>query len=396
MRVGIFYSGSAPQAGGGHTYEQDLLLSFVSIAQESHHDYILLSRTDMAGVLRNYPGAGLQNRVVPGKPLARIFLHYFFDGLFFRRLALKFSRLNKAIEEEKLDMVVFLSPAPEAVECPYIVPVWDLQHRLQPWFPEVSSNGIWAGREKYTREILGRATYIITGTHEGQDEISFFYTIPKNRIRVLPLPTPEYCLGNVPRKNPEFPRKFGISGNYLLYPAQFWSHKNHIMALHALEILFREYNLPLSLIFVGSDAGNLSYVKKTASTHELSQFIHFLGFVSREDLIGLYQNASALVFPSFFGPDNIPPLEAFALGCPVIASDVPGVKEQLGDAALLIDPRKPAELAQAVDRVLNDPSLRATLVERGCTRAQRWTGKDYMRGIFTLLDEFETIRACWE
>jgi glycosyltransferase involved in cell wall biosynthesis len=396
MRVGIFYSGSAPEAGGGHTYEQDLLSSFLSVAQESHHEFILLSKTDMTGVLGKYPHTCLPNRVIRGKPLARIFLQYFFDGLFFTKLALKVSRLNKVIKDERIDMVVFLSPAPEAVECPYVVPVWDLQHRLQPWFPEVSNNGIWAGREKYTREMLGRATYIITGTSEGRDEISFFYTIPKDRVRILPLPTPEYCLGNVQKKTPEDLRKFGIPGNYLLYPAQFWSHKNHVMAIHALEILFKEYKLPVSLVFVGSDAGNLSYVKKTALNHELSEFIHFLGFVSREDLIGLYQNASALVFPSFFGPDNIPPLEAFALGCPVVAADVPGAKEQLGDAALLVDPRIPAELARAVDRIINSPSLRTTLVEKGCARAHGWTGKEYVRGVFSLLDEFEAIRACWE
>jgi len=396
MRVGIFYSGTSPESGGGHTYEQELLLSFLSIAHESHHEYVILSKIDMAPVIKKCSQDNLSNILVRGKPLNRIFLHYFFDGLFFSKLALKFSRLNRIIKKNNLDMVVFLSPAPEVVECPYIIPVWDLQHRLQPWFPEVSNNGIWDGREKYSREMLRRAACIITGTSAGKEEISFFYSIPKSRIRIVPLPTPGYCLENLPGKNRESLQKFEISGEYLLYPAQFWSHKNHINAIHALEILRREYNLPLSLVFVGSDAGNLSYVKKVASNQPVSEFIHFLGFVSHEDLITLYQNASALVFPTFFGPDNLPPLEAFALGCPVIASNVSGAKEQLGDAALLVDPKNPAEIARTIDMLFKNPSLRDTLLEKGYARAHQWTGKDYVREIFSVLDEFEAIRTCWE
>ena len=342
MKVGIFYSGTAPKAGGGYTYEQDLLFSFLSIAHESHHEYVIISKTDLTPVIRKYSQNNLSNIVVRGKPYSRFFLYYFFDGVFFSKLALKCSRLNRALKNNNIDMVVFLSPAPEVVECPYIIPVWDLQHRLQPWFPEVSANGIWDRREKYSRDMLTRAAYIITGTPTGQEEISFFYSIPKDRIKVLPLPTPGYCLENSQKKTRDYLDKSGISGDYLLYPAQFWSHKNHVSAILALEILHKEYNLPLSLVFVGSDSGNLSYVKKVASDQSCSEYIHFPGFVSQENLIALYQNASALVFPTFFGPDNLPPLEAFALGCPVIASRVSGAEEQLGDAALLVDPKNPA------------------------------------------------------
>jgi len=396
MRVGIFYSGSAPEAGGGHTYEQDLLFSFLSVAQESHHEYVLISKTDMTGVLGKYPNARLSNRVIRGIPIARIFLHYFFDGLFFTKLAMRFSRLNKVIKDEKIDMVVFLSPAPEAVECPYIVPVWDLQHRLQPWFPEVSNNGVWAGREKYAREILGRATYIITGTHEGRDEISFFYAIPKNRIRVLPLPAPEYCLSNRKIRSKEDIYKFQIPEEYLLYPAQFWAHKNHINCLRALKILHQQYHLYLSLVFVGAEKGNRKYVENYINYNGLSEHVRLLGFVNRDDLISLYQNAFAMVFPTFFGPDNLPPLEAFTLRCPVIASRVLGSDEQLGDAALLFDPKNPEDIARQIATLYNNPKMRTELIEKGNQLAHKWTGKNYMRNLFTLIDDFENIRLCWK
>ena len=76
--------------------------------------------------------------------------------------------------------------------------------------------------------------------------------------------------------------------------------------------------------------------------------IKILGFVKREELIALYENAMALVYATYFGPENLPPLEAFALGCPVIASSVPGSEEQIGDCALLFDPSDHSKLAEHI------------------------------------------------
>jgi glycosyltransferase involved in cell wall biosynthesis len=127
----------------------------------------------------------------------------------------------------------------------------------------------------------------------------------------------------------------------------------------------------------------------------LSTQVHFLGFVPREDLLSLYHNAFALTYLTFFGPENLPPLEAFALGCPVIASNVSGAQEQLGNAALLVDPKDPNQIALAIKSLHEDISLRYTLIQRGLERAHRWTGKDYVKGVFSILDEFEPIRRCW-
>jgi glycosyltransferase involved in cell wall biosynthesis len=147
---------------------------------------------------------------------------------------------------------------------------------------------------------------------------------------------------------------------------------------------------------VGSNKGNENYIRKLISKLELSSQVHILGFVPQEDMIGFYQNALALAFMTFFGPDNLPPLEAFALRCPVIASKVSGAEEQLGDAALLVDPKSPDQIAEAINKLYNSPDLRKTLIELGSKRAQKWTGQDFIRGIFSILDEFEAVRRCWE
>lgn len=98
-----------------------------------------------------------------------------------------------------------------------------------------------------------------------------------------------------------------------------------------------------------------------------------LGRVSDGELRALYENAAALLFPSRYEGFGLPPLEAMACGCPVIAARAGAVPETVGEAALLVDPDRPAELIAALGRVVDDPALRAELSARGRDRAARYT-----------------------
>jgi glycosyltransferase involved in cell wall biosynthesis len=88
-------------------------------------------------------------------------------------------------------------------------------------------------------------------------------------------------------------------------------------------------------------------------------------------------------------------LEAFGLGCPVIAADVPGANEQLGDAAIRVNPASDLEIAQALKVLSHDKAKREDLIRRGKERARRFTGRDFAKGLFSLLDDFEPVRRCW-
>jgi glycosyltransferase involved in cell wall biosynthesis len=127
----------------------------------------------------------------------------------------------------------------------------------------------------------------------------------------------------------------------------------------------------------------------------LQDQVHFLGFVPAEDLRALYSNALALTFASFFGPDNLPPLEAFALGCPVAASRVSGAQEQLGDAALLFDPADPDDIASTIFTIWQDKQLRARMVHKGAEVARMRTPQAYVARVCDILDNFAVIRHCW-
>jgi glycosyltransferase involved in cell wall biosynthesis len=291
----------------------------------------------------------------------------------------------------------FLTPECLTMEVPYILTLWDLQHRLQPYFPEVSKEGEWNSREGTYSQTLRRASFIITGTNIGKSEIEKFYQVPEERIKVLPLPAPNFNQSNLDVNIDVniLKKKYRIEKPYLFYPAQFWPHKNHANLLKSVQILKDQFNLVFDMVFTGSNKGNLNYVQNLSVELGIQEQVKFLGFVSQADLIALYRHAFALTFVSFFGPDNIPPLEAFTLGCPVVAAKVAGSEEQLGDAALFIDPKDARQIAEAVKLIHDNWEFRNTLIQKGFSHASKWSPEDYLNGVFQILDEFQSIRKCW-
>ena len=199
-------------------------------------------------------------------------------------------------------------------DTPFITVVWDLQHRLQPFFPEVSAKGESTRREKDFRTRLCRAATVIAGTEIGRQEIEAFYQVPAERIRVLRHPTPRFALEASGAAPPSLER-FQLPAGYVFYPAQFWPHKNHVNLLLALKVL-KDSGLELHAVFTGADKGNAEKVKAFAESLGLQDQVRFLGFVSVEELSALYRGAMCMAYVSLFGPENLPPLEAFALGCP--------------------------------------------------------------------------------
>lgn len=286
----------------------------------------------------------------------------------------------------------FIVPLYMPVEVPFIFTMWDYAHRDHPYFPEVAQAGEWEARENYYTGVLKKAAYILIGTEAGKEELAAYYNLKKDRIRVIPFSTPQ--LDFVPADDTARAEVL-CHKPYILYPAQFWPHKNHIIILKAIKILRDSYAITLPVVFCGSDKGNLEYIKEKTEEYSLKDSVHFLGFVSLPELIRLYKDAFALVYATYFGPANLPPLEAMSLGCPVIASDISGASEQLGDAALYFPPESEAALAEALLKLLHQPDARQALIEKGFLQAAKYQNENYIKGIFKIIDDFAALRECW-
>ncbi len=387
MKVGLLAPRLSPNTGGGYTFVEmivravghfDLGVEMVNLDYEAIFDPPApASRRRGANFLAELKRAGGTIR----NPSDRA------ETPWERHTAL----LNEQISAQNVDLLWIPTPLASGFEpcVPYAMTVLDVAHRYFPFFPEVSTQGwTWQQREDFFSSMLSRAAYIFVGTQRGVQEVHECFRIPTERIRAIPLPTPFLPAAKadaaVPVKRP-----------FLLYPAQFWAHKNHAGAIAALTILRSNYAMDLDLVLVGSDHGNERYVRQLVAEAGLTDHVHFLGFVERDRLAALYRAAQALLYVSFFGPDNLPPLEAFSCGCPAVVSDHPGHREQLADAAVFVDPLDPRAIADGVRMLLGDPGLRERLVAKGRAVAQSRDIHAYLRKVRDIFSEFSSYRRCW-
>ncbi|MFZ3310948.1 MAG: glycosyltransferase family 1 protein [Xanthobacteraceae bacterium] len=276
------------------------------------------------------------------------------------------------------------------VPVPFIRTIWEANHRIHSMFPEYSyARYGYEGLESGLADSLARASYVVTGTSEGKRQVVEMIGVHAGKVRVIPFPAPILADGS--------PGPLSMApGRYILYPARFWPHKNHVVILEALKILKQEQEIELHCIFTGADHGNLTYVMSYAERLGVRDSIEYRGEVSEGELAELYSGALALVYASAVGPDNLPPLEAMALGRPVIAADVPGAREQYDDAALYFPPTDERVLADCLAALIRNDTLHGPQILRGKARIAALTPDGYAAGILRILDEFSAVARAWE
>ena len=395
MHVAAVVAGFDPQSGGGYTFEREILGALKAAAASSSHRFTVLCSLAAKPALSDmFAGGDIGVEAVP-RTSGRIGRMLFRELEVVRAHWRRPSEIDRIASRLGIQFVWFLSAQPDRTDIPYMTVVWDLQHRATPWFPEMSAKGIWDSRDAVHRWFLQRASKVVTGTKVGADQISAFFQVPPENILRLPHPTPSYALNTLATDaDTDAIARLGLTEPFVLYPAQFWPHKNHVNLLLAIAQLKRE-GLAISVALPGSDKGNRSFVMDVAAREGISELVHPLGFVERDDLVALYRNAMALTYVSWCGPENLPPIEAFALGCPVLASRIAGADEQFADAALYCEPGDPSSIAAGIRKLHDEVGLRDGLVDAGHIRARQFIPADYVNGVMAYLDEFEAVRRCW-
>ncbi len=397
MRIGMVL-GSNPRSGGGFQHEISILENLKFYASESGHNFFVFAY-DFPFSVKNFECEYIKFIIVKEQVFLYRLLNYnlrIING-FFNKPTHNNNPFYKTINKYDLDLMYYPGPWYYCliVDLPYILTVWDLQHRLHPEFPEVSSRGEWGGREKFYQEAIRKAYAIIVDEEAGKEDVVNFYNVRNEKVYVLPyIPSKINRTGEVSIKTLQ--DKYGIQSNYIFYPAQFWPHKNHVSILKALKIIKEEYNVEISAVFVGSDKGNMDYIKKLTFDLGLTNQVLFPGYVPDEEIPAFYSGALALVMPTYFGPTNIPVYEAFAYQCPVISSDIRGIRDQIGDAGLLVDPADFKALSEAILKIHDDRDLKAKLIINGTKKIKSWSGKQYIENLIKIIDGFSNTRLCWD
>jgi glycosyltransferase involved in cell wall biosynthesis len=258
---------------------------------------------------------------------------------------------EKSLVKNGIDIVYFTSTSKWHLllyKLPFIITIFDGCHRDAPEFEEVRAFGEFERREVLFRSAATKAVLVITNAKELIDALCRRYALEPDRAVCIPFSPSTYVTrptASEQTNDAAVLRKYGLESGYLFYPSQFWPHKNHATLLAALALL-RDQGLKKRLVFCGSDRGTRDKIVALIAHHGLADQVSIIGFVDSSELGALYRGAMALVMPSYFGPTNLPPLEAWAVGTPVIYPAA--FKAQVADAAVLFDYDSPRSLADAI------------------------------------------------
>jgi glycosyltransferase involved in cell wall biosynthesis len=262
---------------------------------------------------------------------------------------------------------------PIVVSIPTVINIPDLQHEV---FPEFFTQEVLDWRKLHFQASAASANAVLTLSEFSAKSIIDKLGCAPEKVKAIHIAGEE---GSSASLNPEMGNqveaKFSLPGIFGYFPANTWPHKNHKNLLQAIKIYKEKFGPAPKIILTGAaDSGHLELqglVKELGLENEIS----FLGYLSREEMHGLFRKASFLIFPSLFEGFGMPPIEAMLFGCPVICSNTTSLPEIVGDAGLFFDPRKPEEIADAIHRVLHEPGLRHDLIEKGTLQAAKfnWT-----------------------
>ena len=301
--------------------------------------------------------------------------------------------IDKILLDHKIDLVYFLGPSSYATglrKHNYIITVWDQCHRDWPEFPEIYLNDEFEFREFLYKNTLRKAVAILVDDELSKKKMQERYGVDADRIHVARFfPMVDAQLMTIPSVDVSV--KYSVKKPFLFYPAQFWAHKNHAYILRALKKL-KEKNIFVDVVFVGNDYGNKKFLIKTVESMNLTAQVHFLGFISREEVVAFYKTALALVMPTYFGPTNIPPLEAFAFGCPVCYSDLPGLREQVGDAAFLMNLDDESSLVSIIETLLQDKNTVEAKITAGYRRLAVYSETEYFNILARIFLNYKKIQ----
>jgi glycosyltransferase involved in cell wall biosynthesis len=164
--------------------------------------------------------------------------------------------------------------------------------------------------------------------------------------------------------------RYDLPSTFLLSVGTLEPRKNLQGTLHAYRLLRQRRTGVPPLLLVGASGWRLNE-KRLLEGDEGA--VRRLGYVPDQDLAALYATCSAFVYPSFYEGFGLPVVEAMALGAPTITSRVSSLPEVAGDAAVLVDPHQPEDIATAIERILSDQALSARLRQAGMQRAQTFT-----------------------
>jgi len=267
---------------------------------------------------------------------------------------------------------------------PRILTIHDLSFLHYPYFLNWRSR-LWHAWQKIEEQATKAAAIVVDSAYTKNDVIETL-KVPAEKIHIIyPGINPNLSTSQVDiltSQVDKLERPANLSWPFILYLGTIEPRKNVGAIIKAFQLLKQNPLFDdLKLIIAGENRD------PNIRIHPNDPNIIFWGKATTEEKSMLYNLAEVFVYPSFFEGFGFPPLEAQASGCPVVASNRASLKEVLGNSALLTDPWKPKEIAQAIEAILTDNNLRSQLIGKGLNNARQFNWQDTVCALLKLFSQ---------
>jgi glycosyltransferase involved in cell wall biosynthesis len=273
--------------------------------------------------------------------------------------------------------VPHLMGVPQYLPCPYVVTVHDL---LDYMYRNHASGLRRTANFYFTKHVLTHAARIFAVSNFTKKDVERLFGIPEERVEVVYNAIDErFRQGHATDADRQFiAERYQVNYPFILYTGRISPHKNVARIIEAFAALKTELEkveqyADLKLIIIGDEVSRHPDLRRTVIKSGVQNDVRFLGFLPIDVLRIFYDAAKVFVFPSLYEGFGLPPLEAMALGTPVVTSNTSSLPEVVGNAAVLVNPENIFDIARALQRVLLDKALREKLKQRGYEQTQRYS-----------------------
>jgi glycosyltransferase involved in cell wall biosynthesis len=359
---------------GNEVYVRSLLNGFAGLDRESEFITYLSMEDAESWVPARFPV-----RRIAGNPFIRLGCDF----------ALKLRR-------DRPELLHVQYTAPLACPVPVVVSVHDVSFLEHPdYFPFYRSMQL----RLTVRRTIHQAACILTGSEFSRDSIARAYNLDPERIAVVHNAAAD-CFHQVQREAAQtrVRERFQMAAPFILSVGDLQPRKNHVGLIEAFAGLIHAHpELPHELVLAGKETWFVRRVRDAARNSGVADRIRFLGFVSDNDLLHLYNACELFCFPSFYEGFGLPVLEAMACGAAVACSNTSAIPEVADGAALLFNPYNADEITRAMLDLILLPDLRARMSRLGSQRATHFswqkTARETLGVYYRVIEQHQPARS---
>lgn len=281
--------------------------------------------------------------------------------------------------------------APLRLDIPLIVTLHDIIYLEQLNFTQGTWYQIFGNfyRRWNVPQVVKRARQIITVSEYERQRILQHFNLPPATVATVYNGVGENFFPiHDKAQRAAIRAKYKLPDDYIFYLGNTDPKKNLEGVLRALSHLRQNQLLNFQLLMLDIDRGFLENMASRIGDPEILQHISFSGYVPNHDLPAIYSMARLFLYPSLRESFGIPILEAMACGVPVITSNNSSMPEVAGDAALLVNPRQPEDIARAIIHMMDNEPLRKQCIQRGLKRQEDFS---WRQNALQTLDLYQTI-----